>query len=110
MCAIERSLEWAPASLSLSKSVPAALAKDQDPGLAIERPREQHTRHVDLLIEPRDVLGERALQQAVVLRDEGELPLVFSAQPRSVRQCGVAERVSRSGHVSRRRSLSLWLP
>jgi len=99
-------------AFSLSKSVRAALAKDQDPGPAIERPREQHTlllatgerrthvpdqalvahrhafdvvfdlgevralahpRHVDLLIEARDVLGERALQQAVILRDEGDL-------------------------------------
>jgi len=99
-------------AFSLSKSVRAALAKDQDPGPAIERPREQHTlllatgerrthvpdqalvahrhafdvvfdlgevralahpRHVDLFVEPRDVLGERALQQAVILRDEGDL-------------------------------------
>ena len=30
-------------AFSLSKSVRAALAKDQDPGPAIERPREQHT-------------------------------------------------------------------
>jgi hypothetical protein len=112
MCAIERSLQWAPASLSLSKSARLALAKDQDPRPAIERPREQHTlilatgerrthvpdqalvahrhafgvgfdlgevralahpRHVDLLIEPRDVLGERALQETVILRDEGDL-------------------------------------
>ena len=99
-------------AFSLSKSVRAALAKDQDPGPAIERPREQHTlllatgerrthvpdqalvahrhafdvvfdlgevralahpRHVDLFVEARDVLGERALQQAVILRDEGDL-------------------------------------
>ena len=37
MCAIERSLQWAPPSLSLSKSVRLALAKDQDPGAAVER-------------------------------------------------------------------------
>jgi hypothetical protein len=30
-------------AFSLSKSVRLALAKDQDPGPAIERPREQHT-------------------------------------------------------------------
>ena len=99
-------------AFSLSKSVRAALAKDQDPGPTIERPREQHPlllatgerrthvpdqalvahrhafdvvfylsevralahpHHVDLLVEPRDVLGERALQQAVILRDEGDL-------------------------------------
>jgi hypothetical protein len=89
----------------LSKSVRAALAKDQDPGPTIERPREQHPlllatgerrthvpdqalvahRHarrfgagaheskMDLFVEPRDVLGERTLQQAVILRDEGDL-------------------------------------
>jgi hypothetical protein len=28
---------------------------------------------MDLFVEPRDVLGERALQQAVILRDEGDL-------------------------------------
>jgi hypothetical protein len=32
-----------------------------------------HPRHVDLLIEARDVLGDGALQQAVVLGDEGDL-------------------------------------
>ena len=93
--------------LSLHVEVRSALVEDQDPGPAIERPREQHTlllatgerrtpvpdqalvaqRHarrlgagaheskIDLLVEPRDVLGERALQQAVVLRDEGDLAL-----------------------------------
>ena len=84
MCAIERSLQWAPASLSLSKSARLALAKDQDPRPAIERPREQHPRHVDLLIEPRDALGERALQQAVVLRDEGDRALIVGALTRCI--------------------------
>ena len=99
-------------AFSLSKPVRLALAKDQDPGPAIERPREQHTLllatgerrthvpdqalvahrhafnvdsylcqlgahahelHVDLVVEAGDVLGERALQQAVVLRDQGDL-------------------------------------
>jgi hypothetical protein len=32
-----------------------------------------HPPHVDLLIEPRDVLGDGALQETVVLRDEGDL-------------------------------------
>ena len=98
--------------LSLHVEVRSALVEDQDPGPAIERPREQHTlllatgerrthvpdqalvahrhafdvgfdlgkigalahpRHVDLLVEPRDVLGERALQETIVLGDEGGL-------------------------------------
>ena len=105
-------------AFSLSKSVRLALAKDQDPGPAIERPREQHPlllatgkgrthvpdqalvahrhafdvgfdlgdvralahpRHVDLLIEARDVLGERALQDTIVLGDEGGLVLYVNA-------------------------------
>ena len=110
-------------AFSLSKSVRLALAKDQDPGPAIERPREQHPlllatgkgrthvpdqalvahrhafdvgfdlgevralahpRHVDLLVEPRDVLGERALQETVILRDEGDLKLVTDELTRHV--------------------------
>ena len=97
--------------LGLHVEVRGALVEDQDPGPAIERPREQHPlllatgerrthvpdqalvahrhafdvgsdlgergalahpRHVDLLVEPRDVLGERALQETVVLGDEGD--------------------------------------
>ena len=32
-----------------------------------------HESHLDLFVEPRDVLGERALQETVILRDEGDL-------------------------------------
>ena len=45
-----------------------------------------HPRHVDLLVEPRDVLGDRALQQAVVLGDEGDidtLRVAFQVPPPS---------------------------
>jgi hypothetical protein len=71
-------------AFSLSKTVRLALAKDQDLGPAVKRPREQHPRHVDLLIEPRDALGERALQQAVVLRDEGDRALIVGALTRCI--------------------------
>jgi len=124
-------------AFSLSKSVRTALVRDQDPGPAIERPREQHPlllatgerrthvtdqalvahrhafdvvsylsegcalahpRHVDLLVEPRDVLGERGLQQAVMwtlrlmtssrsipcsARDEGDRPVEKIDRPPS---------------------------
>ena len=117
--------------LSLHVEVRSALVEDQDPGPAIERPREQHTlllatgerrthvpdqalvahrhafdvgfdlgeiralahpRHVDLLVEPRDVLGERALQEAVILRDEGDLAekLVKTAEKRLDCDCAAA--------------------
>ena len=70
-------------AFSLSKSVRLALAKDHNPGPAIERPREQHPlllatgegRHVpdQALVAHRHAFDVIALQQAVILRDEGDL-------------------------------------
>ena len=126
-------------AFSLSKSVRAALVRDQDPGPAIERPREQHPLllatgkgrthvpdqalvahrhafvvmsdlgelrahahelHIDLVVETRDVLGERALQEAVILRDEDNLAAESLRVP-------TVERLAVDQHpVARHRNLS----
>ena len=70
-------------AFSLSKSVRVALAKDQDPGPAIERPREQHPlllatgerrTHVpdQALVAHRHAFDVVALRETVVLRDEAD--------------------------------------
>ena len=77
-------------AFSLSKSVRLALAKDQDPGPAIERPREQHTlllatgerrTHIpdQALVAHRHAVDVIALQETVILRDEGESVLYANA-------------------------------
>ncbi len=61
--------------LSLHVEVRSSLVEDQDPGPAIERPREQHP----LLLAtgerrtPRCSRRARTLQETVILRDEGDL-------------------------------------
>ena len=72
-------------AFSLSKSVRAALVKDQDPEQAIERPREQHP----LLLatgERRTHVPDQALVAHrhafdVILRDEGDLATEASGAP-----------------------------
>jgi hypothetical protein len=77
-------------AFSLSKTVRLALAKDQDPGPAIERPREQHTlllatgerrAHVpdQALVAHLHAFDVKALQQTVILRDKGESVLYANA-------------------------------
>ena len=102
--------EAALSALSSSKSARAALVEHQDPAERRTHVTDQalvahrhafdvgfdlgevralaHPRHVDLFVEPRDVLGERALQEAVVLRDEGDL---YELQRRRNAACSTAD-------------------
>ena len=43
-----------------------------------------HELHVDLVVEAGDVLGERALQETVILRDEGDLAVSIAQQSENI--------------------------
>ena len=94
--------------LGLHVEVRGALVEDQDPGPAIERPREQHTlllatgerrTHVpdQALVAHRHAFDVKALQQAVILGDEGDLASEALGVPAGQ---GLAVDVDRPGNRS----------